>query len=551
MSLPSSITPCISQDALARVSRFYNGGPADALAEILQNSRRGRATRVDIDLLDLAGHSVLAIRDDGIGIDDPAVLLALGHSGWDDSVAQAEDPAGMGVFSLAGLRVEFRSYSQSANSGWRVIIDGEAWSHQRPIAIEPFDHSCGTEIHIDMPKAWESRGFERVVENVARYYPLRVFWQGSELDRADWLADAHYVEQWASGRIGVYRDRRRQLSGEATINFHGLAVGATLPHVSEVDGPLWTVLYDVGPISPLDLVLPARKELVQTTSLDALKTACQAAIFRAIAAEPSHRLSYDDWRRAADLDITLPEADPSLNIWKPPVADYRSRHRGSLLRGEPMIVVDELEPDLAQSASLAIGDGSILGGRLVHAGTRFTGYPWYDGLSRIIDMAFTVRRDKTVFRHSESDRHIGEPSGPADAILLEPVFSDARTVPPIAASILIMKEPYGCDDLSDASIVLGPRANFDVAALARLLEDAAFCPSDDNAADSYETQRGYFISEARRIAAELLLGEDKAILLQLEEILRNHRWMIPEQRTISITANRDEITLGYVENTAP
>ncbi|BAI96659.1 hypothetical protein Sj15T_09640 [Sphingobium sp. TA15] len=551
MSLPSSITPCISQDALSRVSRFYSGGPEDAIAEILQNSRRAGASCVDIDLLNRAGHPVLTIRDDGIGIDDPAALLALGHSGWGDKIAQAEDPAGMGVFSLAGLRVEYRSYSHSAKSGWRVIIDGDAWSHQRPIAIEPFDHSNGTEIHIDMPEAWESRGFERVVEQVARYYPLRVFWQGTELDRADWLADAHFIEQWESGRIGVYRNRHRHLSGEPTINFHGLTVRATLPHLSEVDGARWTVLYDVGPISPLQLVLPARKDVIQTASLDALKTACQAAIFRAIAAESSHRLSHEDWLRAANLDISLPAADSSLNIWIPPVADYRSRHRGSPLRCEPMIVIDELEPDLAQSASRAIGDGSILGGRLVDAEPRFAGYDWYDELPRIIDFSFTVRRGDTIFQHSETDRFIGEPSGSADAILLEPVFADARAVSPIAAGILIMKEPYGCDDLSDPTIILGPQARFDVAALTSLLEDAAFCPSDDKAADSYETQRAYFVSEARQVAAELLLGEDKAILLQLEDILRNHRWMIPEQRTVSITVSRNEITLAYIENTPP
>jgi hypothetical protein len=545
MSLPSSITPSVSPDAIRRVGKFFDGGPAAVLAETLQNARRARATRVEIDLLDLAGHPTLAIRDDGIGIDDPATLLTLGRSDWEERIADGEDPAGMGVFCLAGLRVEYRSYSASAGHGWRVVIDPDRWSADRPIAVEPFDHPVGTEILIDMPEAWETRGFDRVVENAALHYPLPVWRQGRELRRLDWLAGASHVESWETGRIGVYRDAS-SVSGEPTVNFHGLTLKCALPSSAEIGGPTWTVRYDVGRVSPLQLVLPARKEVVQNAAQEALRTACRAALFRAIAAEPSHRLAHKDWLRAADLGIPLAEASPWLSGWAPPVADYHDENYAGVLRDMPMIIVDRFEADTAQSAARALGDGEALGGRLAEAEPRFAGYSWYDGLPHIVDLRFVVRDGETLYSHDEASPLEDAPAGRVDEILLAPVFADNRTVQPLPADLLVIKDPYGCDDLTDTTVVMTRDAKIDVADLADLLERAVFSPSDDSGADSWETQRDDFRDQARRVAADLLLSEDEAHLLQIKDMLRKAWWLIPEGRSIAVTMGRDDIALAFV-----
>ena len=91
-SLPPTIRVRVAPETIDKFGRLFNGGPADAMNELLQNARRAGAAMVAIETLDLAGHPTLVVRDDGLGIDDPASLLLLGASGWDARTAIAEDP---------------------------------------------------------------------------------------------------------------------------------------------------------------------------------------------------------------------------------------------------------------------------------------------------------------------------------------------------------------------------------------------------------------------------------------------------------------------------
>ena len=75
-TLPAEIRASIHQDAIQRVSRFFNATTSGCLDELLQNSRRSGATRVDITL----ENNTVTIKDDGKGVHDPQALLAFGLS---------------------------------------------------------------------------------------------------------------------------------------------------------------------------------------------------------------------------------------------------------------------------------------------------------------------------------------------------------------------------------------------------------------------------------------------------------------------------------------
>src|SRR3546814_8596148 len=93
------------------------------------------------------------------------------------------------------------------------------------------------------------------------------------------------------------------------MNCHGVKVACRLPSVKEVDASYpWTARIDIVDAPSLQLVLPARKEVVDNAALGALRAAVQTAIYRTIGSEGSHRLSFQNWQRAADLGIELPEA---------------------------------------------------------------------------------------------------------------------------------------------------------------------------------------------------------------------------------------------------
>ena len=96
------IRPSVSPKTITKVTRLFNGTIGDILGELLQNSRRAGATRIDIACCADQDGARLTLVDDGTGVADPQTMIALGDSGWSERIHEAEDPAGMGVFSLAG-----------------------------------------------------------------------------------------------------------------------------------------------------------------------------------------------------------------------------------------------------------------------------------------------------------------------------------------------------------------------------------------------------------------------------------------------------------------
>jgi hypothetical protein len=96
-ALPTVVHSQVDPAAITKVTRLFNNTLGSILTELIQNARRAGATTVDLDV-EADDRQWLVIADDGAGIADPAVILALGRSGWDDDIAAREDPAGMGVF---------------------------------------------------------------------------------------------------------------------------------------------------------------------------------------------------------------------------------------------------------------------------------------------------------------------------------------------------------------------------------------------------------------------------------------------------------------------
>ncbi|MHA6767661.1 DNA mismatch repair MutL family protein [Sphingobium ummariense] len=220
MPLPATIHTAVSPEAIHRASRLFSGGALDAIHEILQNSRRAGATRIAVDMMQVEGCAFLDMRDDGCGIDDPAALLTLGFSGWNVDIARREDPAGMGLFSLAGLDVEIHSFSPALGESWKVRIPARAWDSGAPLALEPCDLGWGTLIRIAMPEDWKL-GIRSVIAQAARHYPLPVTMNGVLLHREDFLKDAIAIEELQGCRIGVYKADPNGLDG-CRVNFHGL-----------------------------------------------------------------------------------------------------------------------------------------------------------------------------------------------------------------------------------------------------------------------------------------------------------------------------------------
>lgn len=560
MSLPATIHTSVGQSLIGKVSRLFNNSVTDVLNELLQNARRAGAGRVEIDVAGDAGGSILVVRDDGSGVADPAKLVTLGDSGWDEAVAHREDPAGMGVFSLAGRPVEIRSRVRGTGNGWRVVIAPDAWESGAPLAVEPWTVDAGTEIRIGMPDAWD-KDLAGAAANAARHYPLPVLFKGEELKRADFLAEAVRVEEWEGCRIGVFLERGHIPSSYPRINFHGLTVACPLPSISEVDAnECWHVRIDIVDAPALQLVLPARKEMVQNAALGHLRDAAERAIFRAIAHHGRHRLAHAQWLRAKELSVDLPEAEAWLPAWFPRTADGNSLPTGERVVDAPMILFPDAEPPIEQCAARVLRTGEILGGALVREVAAFAGYRWYDLLPRLSALSFRVDAESETHRYEEG---LALPdtmqSGTVAAIMLDVAIcpsgapgerTSSRSFP---AEVLIAPDDGWSADLDETLILLAPGCSIDPNDLADLLEAGCFCACDDVDNDSWQTQQRNFLIQARQIANTLLRGEDAAILERIRDVVHEEiRWLIPAGRRVSMVAGDSHIDLAFLdEATAP
>ena len=95
----------VDQKFIKRAGLLFNASLPDILSELLQNSRRAGATRIDITFdEDIDGYvkdSVFTIKDNGVGFFSEGTDINLGSTKWDETTQVKEDPAGCGIFSLA------------------------------------------------------------------------------------------------------------------------------------------------------------------------------------------------------------------------------------------------------------------------------------------------------------------------------------------------------------------------------------------------------------------------------------------------------------------
>ena len=382
--LPATIRARVHEDAISRVTRFFDATTVETLNELFQNARRAGATRVDVTI---AGGEV-RVADDGRGIAHPAALLAFGQSRWDADTARREDPAGMGVYALARRpRVTIRSRPRPADGrqipAWEVHLAPEHFLGDKLARVNPIDDESlafGTEVVFDDGKANTGN-----LDCAAQHFPLPVTCNGKNVERRNFLHDAVHVEQWRGIRLGVRAVGYHPGRGPE-LNFHGILIeDVRLPVICSMASH-WHVKADVVDCAELELVLPARKSVVETPFVDQLRTACRSAVYRAML-ECDEQISVPADVRADALahGVQLPVARPELAPWRPAYSNEYStkqeRPRRTALPDRPIVIEADIPP-CDQIALWRAAKRSDVSHRLVAEEPRYRGYPWYDRLAK-------------------------------------------------------------------------------------------------------------------------------------------------------------------------
>ena len=572
MNDTATIRARIHDSAIRRVTRTFAATLTEAFTEILQNSRRAGATRVRVAVPGSGGSLAVTVTDDGAGIADPDVLLSFGENGWSDDLVRREDAAGMGMLSLARRGCTVSSRICAANgepaSGWRVALQPAHFLGEDEAPVHPDDtapYPGGTAVRFEATETENADAIRKAVETAAWHYPLPVVFEntpetpagGETLERRAFLDGALHAEPWKGLVFGVFKDRWNGIGlNDPHVNFHGLTVSVRLPSVESVHGPHWTVAADVVDCPELELVLPARKEAVETPFLDEMRAAARLAIYRAMAADPDPRPSYQDRKRAHEAGIDIAPPKPELRPWRPGLADvddWREPPKREPVGRDALLMACDPEPPEAQALWRAAERGGIAG-RLFEPDRRLEGYAWYDAIERIVSIhteATVGRRVHAFDRYPVPERN-GAPEAPLpqrpDSIRIGLTVRPGNGVGRVLdldADVAFAGEAWAY--VGDTLPLVTAGSDIDPFQLMLLLRAGYFSASDDADADSWERQRDVFEQEAHHIATRLLVSDDAARRSSIADaVTRELFWLIPHDRgaEISVRDRKVTVTLG-------
>ena len=291
---------------MSKADRLFTGTLDGRIIEILQNARRAGATEVTIT----NKKGLVTVRDNGSGIDDFQKLLDLGDSDWDQAMEEAEDPAGVGVFCLAPRKVTICSKQK------RIVIGRDGWTG-KPIQLTKADGRDKGTVLTFADEPWELS----IVKKHAVFSGMKVIVDGKTCPREPFTSSRAALYPELGCRIEVReRDRLNQWHnqwrdhysyGTVMVNFHGQVIKFTYSPVRE---HLVFLVDMTGDPTGIRMMLPARTQLVENKAFEALKAVFEKETYLFIQKQGKHKLPYEQYKRAAELGVKLPEAEPTFDV---------------------------------------------------------------------------------------------------------------------------------------------------------------------------------------------------------------------------------------------
>lgn len=158
------------------------------LSELLQNGRRAGATVINIQVTD----EVIVVQDDGCGIEDFSVLLAVAKSGWEEAVKRNDAPYGIGFISALFSCTELGVMSK----GMHLFASTDDLIDLKPVAVNESIDLDVTEIRLHgyAGKIGSRMDVERSINRMVKGFPVPVFLNGVELERPHAIGHTQLIE---------------------------------------------------------------------------------------------------------------------------------------------------------------------------------------------------------------------------------------------------------------------------------------------------------------------------------------------------------------------
>ncbi len=576
--LPDHIRATISNSTLDRVTRFFDCRLSTILTELLQNARRSGATKVDVTVIPRPDNKgSIRVCDNGSGIADPAILLSYGNSDWIDEGITGEDPAGMGILSLASRGCTVSTVSPAG--AWSVDLEPDHFTGKTDAHVlrrRTDGENTGTTVKFPHQSQMLDCSLIAIqtLEQVACHYPLPVTLthypakrshapKGSRsetfsIQQKPFLPQSAHAVVFRNGiRYAVVNENVPIHPHVPNLNFHGLTLNIDLPVMKDCQGKSWGVYAEIVDCRGVQFTLPARDRIVRNEAFERIRHDAAAIILETMARTPDTYPDYTTWKLAADMRIRMDIPPPRLYPWTPKRADiyFHGHVRENVLQNLPpdAIRVASTNPYLDQhlAHALKVNRTSL---PLFESDGGLRGYPWYDKLP-------TISPDKPRFRMTARNtptEPLGEipleqrPVGefPHEIQLTIPVFraglTESRIVLPTNLALLCDEDHLEHSCIHQCAILVTRDQQPSFGEITEFLEACLFFPSDDPEAGTYETQLTDFRSEAHDFTAGAILEPDQATETILREAILNHvSFHVPHDTSALITLSRDPHSRNY------
>jgi len=272
VTMQETICAKVNPRLLTKADRLFTGTAEGRVIEILQNARRAGATEVRITNKD----GFVTVEDNGSGIEDFQKLLDLGGSGWDEKLEAGEDPAGVGLFSLAPRKVTIISGSK------QTVIDKDGWTGKPVEVTENTEVLNGTILKFRDEKPWDME----LVEKHAVFAGIRVIVDGKYCHQMPFCSSEAMYYKNPGCKIEVTDEVSKYHShwasnwyhGRLLVNFHGQVV--QVDHWPGKSRHSLTILVDIADQTDIRLMLPARTRLVENQAFEQLKAAIELEFYK-------------------------------------------------------------------------------------------------------------------------------------------------------------------------------------------------------------------------------------------------------------------------------
>ena len=510
---------------LTKADRLFTGTVEGRIIEILQNARRAGATEVRITNKD----GFVTVQDNGSGIEDFQKLLDLGGSGWDEKMEAGEDPAGVGLFSLAPRKVSIVSGNR------KTVIDKDGWTGKPVEVTQNTETVNGAIVKFRDEKPWDLD----LVEKHAVFAGIRVIVDGKYCHSMPFCrGEAAYYEN-PGCRIEVAKEisnyhrawSTHWYQGRVLVNFHGQVV--QLDYWPGKHRQSLTILVDIAEQTDIRLMLPARTILVENAASVKLKEAIELEYYKYFQKQKTHALYYEEYQRAKELGIELPEAEPQYKpglIWgecdEPVEVVMPQKFK---LEDCYLCFNDDCEDDMAETNAhllAALGDLKDKPFVPVTIDSGYMGYNWTK-LPKVTKV--DVSKGKELLRHLINCGEIVC----FDKLSITVQTSDSKTFTSDVDMAVIIEESNGRHRWVDETVCVTKEARKHLST-----ENIWFHLGGYNEeGDSYDTQLYYFEKDLQELW-DKLVGPYESLRGEIASLLTGHYVLCGKWQKITIMEDR-------------